>query len=184
MILPGQRCTVRVWRMNDAESLVRHANNPNVARQLRDRFPHPYTRKDAQAFLKFARAAERPTNFAIEVDGEAVGGVGFVPGDDVERFSAEIGYWLGETYWGRGITTEALTLVTEYAFRSMNLLRIFALPFADNIGSARVLEKAGYEKEGILRASSVKYGQPRDQAIYARVNPAWRGASATAEIQV
>lgn len=177
MRLEGRRCTVRVWQPGDAGALVRHANNPNIAKQLRDRFPHPYTRKDAQGFLTFARSAEPPMNLAIDVAGEAVGGIGFVPGGDVERYSAEIGYWLSETYWGRGIATEALTLVTGYAFASMNMLRVFALPFADNIASARVLEKAGYVKEGVLRASSVKYGQPRDQAIYAKVNPDWRSAT-------
>ena len=92
----------------------------------------------------------------------------------IERFSAEIGYWLGEVHWGRGIVTEALTLVTEDVFRRRNLLRLFALPFADNVGSTRVLEKAGYLREGILRSSAVKFGKPRDQAIYARINAAWR----------
>jgi [ribosomal protein S5]-alanine N-acetyltransferase len=161
--------------MADAEAVVRHANNANVARQLRDRFPHPYTRADAQGFLKAAVSAADPSNLAIEVDGEAVGAVGYVIGTDVERYSAEIGYWLGEPYWGRGIATEALMLVTEHVFASANLLRLFALPFADNAGSIRVLEKAGYVREAILRSSSVKFGQPRDQALYARLNPSWRG---------
>ena len=94
-------------------------------------------------------------------------------GTDVERFSAEIGYWLGQQYWGRGIVTEALKLVTEYAFQTQNLLRLFALPFANNTGSIRVLEKAGYEREGLLRRSSVKFGEPRDQLLYSRINPSW-----------
>ncbi|HEX6976110.1 MAG TPA: GNAT family protein [Vicinamibacterales bacterium] len=171
--LTGQRCTLRPWRMDDAESLVRHANNINVACQLRDRFPHPYTRTAALAFLRFAASTERPTNLAIEVDGEAAGGVGYVPGTDVERYSAEVGYWLGEALWGRGITTEALRLLTRHCFESEHLLRCFALPFANNVGSIRVLEKAGYTLEGIMRSSSVKAGLPRDQALYARVNEAW-----------
>lgn len=171
--LIGQRCTVRLWQASDADALVRHANNINVAKQLRDRFPHPYTRAHAVAFLRHAAEAEPQTNLAIEVEGEAAGGIGFVRGSDVERFSAEIGYWLGERFWGRGIVTEALTLVTGYAFRC-SLLRLFALPFADNVASARVLEKAGYLLEGTLRSSSVKYGAPRDQAIYARINDAWK----------
>jgi RimJ/RimL family protein N-acetyltransferase len=161
--------------MTDADALVRHANNTNVARQLRDRFPHPYTRANAQAFLKAAVSASDASNLAIEVDGEAIGAVGYVIGTDVERYSAEIGYWLGESYWGRGIVTEALILVTEHVFASANLLRLFALPFADNAGSIRVLEKAGYIREAILRSSSVKFGQPRDQALYARLNADWRG---------
>lgn len=153
---------------------MRHANNINVAKQLRDRFPHPYTPADAVSFLRQVVSAERQTNFAIEVDGDAAGAIGFVAGTDVERFSAEIGYWLGEQYWGRGIVTEALTLVTAHAFRSFNLLRLFALPFADNGASARVLEKAGYAREGTLKSSAVKYGVPRDQFIYARINESWR----------
>jgi ribosomal-protein-alanine N-acetyltransferase len=173
--LRGTRCSVRPWRKTDAASLVQHANNLNVARNLRDRFPHPYTASDAKYFLKHATASEDLTNLAIDVGGTAVGAVGYVPGHDVERFSAEIGYWLGEEFWGRGITTEALTLVTAHAFSELNFLRLFALPFADNPASARVLEKAGYSREGLLQSSSVKYGVPKDQWLYARINPSWRG---------
>ena len=123
--------------------------------------------------MKHAIAANDPSNLAIEVDGIAVGAIGYVPGRDVERYSAEIGYWLGESHWGKGIVTEAVRLVTEHAFVQMGFLRLFALPFADNVGSVRVLEKAGYEREGLLRASSVKFGQPKDQYMYARINPDW-----------
>lgn len=161
--------------MADADAVVRHANNVNVARQLRDRFPHPYSRANAQAFLKGAMSVMDSSNLAIDVGGEAAGAIGYVAGTDVERYSAEIGYWLGEAHWGRGITTEALVLVTEHLFASANLLRLFALPFAENLGSIRVLEKAGFVREAILKSSSVKYGTPRDQALYARVNPNWRG---------
>ncbi len=157
--------------MADAEALVRHANNINVARQLRDRFPHPYSRANAHAFLKAATS----DNLAIEVNSEAAGAIGHVAGTDVERYSAEIGYWLGEEHWGRGVATEALVLVTEHLFTTSNILRLFALPFADNMGSIRVLEKAGYVREAILRSGSVKYGKPRDQALYVKVNPAWSG---------
>ena len=173
LTLEGIRCTVRAWRKSDAESLVTHADNIRVAKYLRDRFPHPYTKQDARAFLKHAAAADDPTNLAIEVDGAAVGAVGYVRGRDVERFSAEIGYWLGEALWGRGIATEAVALVTAHAFADLKILRMFALPFADNPASVRVLEKAGYAREGLLRASSVKFGEPKDQLVYARINPTW-----------
>jgi RimJ/RimL family protein N-acetyltransferase len=163
--------------MTDADAVVRHANNVNVARQLRDRFPHPYSRANAQAFLKAAVSGSDPSNLAIEVEGEAAGAIGYVAGSDVERYSAEIGYWLGEAHWGRGIATEALVMVTEHVFTAANVLRLFAVPFADNRGSMRVLEKAGFVREAILRSSSVKFGVPRDQALYARVNPNWRGAT-------
>jgi RimJ/RimL family protein N-acetyltransferase len=171
--LRGELCTLRRWRTSDATALVRHANNLNVARHLRDRFPHPYTWRDAQAFLAGASAEEPQTNCAIEVAGEASGGLGFVPGSDVERYSAEVGYWLGESCWGRGIVTEALVLFTRHAFAELGLLRLFALPLADNVASIRVLEKAGFNAEGILRSSCVKFGQPRDQVIYAIVNDRW-----------
>lgn len=174
MTLHGKYCLVRPWHPRDADSLARHANNKAIAQHLRDRFPHPYTRADAIGFIKHAIASPEVAFLAIDVGGEAVGGIGFVPGSDVERFSAEIGYWLGEAYWGRGIMSEALTMVTEQAFRERHLLRIYAVPFADNTASIRVLEKAGYVREGIMRASSVKYGVPRDQAMYARINPDWR----------
>jgi RimJ/RimL family protein N-acetyltransferase len=172
--LTGDRCTVRPWKLSDAKTIARHANNVNVARQLRDRFPHPYTVGDARTFIESVMTAHPITTFAIEVGGEAVGGIGFSPGTDVERFSAEIGYWLGEAFWGRGIAADALKLVSEYAFRDCGMLRLYALPFADNQQSMRVLEKAGYVKEATLRASSVKSGMPRDQALYALINTSWR----------
>ena len=159
---------------DDLEALVQHADNINIARQLRDRFPHPYTRSNAIAFLKHATTTDPVSSLAIEVGGQAVGGIGYVAGSDVERYTAEVGYWLSEKYWGRGIVTEALVLVTKYVFDERNILRLFAVPFADNIGSTRVLEKAGYVCEGIMRSSSVKYGQPRDQAMYGRVNADWK----------
>lgn len=174
MQLTGHLSIVRPWRMSDAASLVTHADNLNVARHLRDRFPHPYTPADARRFLETIILARPITTFAIDVAGEAVGGIGFSAGADVERFSAEIGYWLAEPFWGRGIAADALRLTSDYAFATCNVLRLFALPFADNTRSIRVLEKAGYTCEGILRASSVKFGEPRDQAIYALVNDRWR----------
>jgi len=174
----GRLCTVRSWRPSDAAALVKYADNPNVARHLRDRFPHPYTARDARAFLKTIAGAAEPNVFAIDVNGEAAGGIGISPGADVERFSAEIGYWLGEPFWGRGITVEAVLIVSQYAFETRNMLRLFALPFADNRRSIRVLEKAGYSREGTLRSSSVKGGVVRDQALYALVNTAWAAGRA------
>ena len=173
MQLTGERCIVRPWRSSDVRPLARHANSARIAKQLRDRFPHPYTIGDARTFIESVQHAHPITTFAIAVDDEPIGGIGFSPGTDVERYSAEIGYWIGEAYWGRGITAEAVRLVSEYAFRECGLLRLYALPFADNLQSMRVLEKAGYEKEAVLRASSVKFGKPRDQAIYALINPHW-----------
>jgi len=174
MQLTGSRCSVRPWRTADAASLVTYANNANIARNLRDRFPHPYTLRDAKAFIHSTASARPHVSFAIAVDGEAVGGVGISPGSDVERFSAEIGYWLGEPFWGRGIAAEAVQLVSAYAFDACGLLRLFALPFVDNAQSTRVLDKAGYTREATLRSSAVKNGAVRDQALYVLVNPNWK----------
>jgi [ribosomal protein S5]-alanine N-acetyltransferase len=173
MQLTGSLCTLRPWLAADADALAKYANNSNIARNLRDRFPHPYTLRDAKAFIRSCATVRPHVSFAIVVDGEAAGGIGISPGGDVERFSAEIGYWLGEPFWGRGITVEAVTLMSAYAFGSRRLLRLFALPFADNLRSTRVLEKAGYTREAILRSSAVKDGAARDQALYALINERW-----------
>jgi RimJ/RimL family protein N-acetyltransferase len=116
MRIEGETCRIRSWRVGDEAALARHANSRAVWLNLRDRFPHPYTLGDAEAWVSFAPAQEAETNFAIEVDGEAVRGVGFVLREDVERCSAEIGYWLGEAVWGRGIATAAVRAATAYAF--------------------------------------------------------------------
>jgi ribosomal-protein-alanine N-acetyltransferase len=180
-MLNGQRCVLRRWRARDLASLVLHADNINVSRYLRDRFPYPYTRKDARAFLAMAAGSGGDdTRLAIDVDGEAVGGIGVIVGTDVERFSAEVGYWLGEPFWGRGIGTEALAMFSEDVFGRLNLLRLFAVASAANVASARVLDKAGYQKEAVMRCAAVKFGVPNDQLLFARINPHWRGAEITA----
>ena len=170
MRLSLKSCTIRDWALADAESLVRHANNRNIWIHLRDRFPHPYHDSHARQFLE-RMTQQNFSVWAIEVDGEAAGGIGLEPLTDVERVSAEIGYWLGEQHWNRGIMTEALRAVTAAAFDRYGLLRIFALPFADNPGSIRVLEKAGYVVEGRLRQSAIKDGVVRDQVLFATYRP-------------
>ncbi len=160
-------CIVRSWTADDLGSLVEYADNRKIWLNLRDRFPHPYTRRDGREFIQLARSQRPETMFAIEVDGEAAGGIGFVPHTDVERVSAEIGYWLGEPFWGRGIVTEALVTITRYAIETHHLTRIYALPYARNAASCRVLEKAGYVLEGRLRRSAIKDGEIIDQMQYA-----------------
>jgi ribosomal-protein-alanine N-acetyltransferase len=159
--------TVRQWRLSDAPTLTRHANNPRVARNLRDAFPHPYTIVDAHRFLEAVAAQNPETFFCIAVDDEPVGGIGFTLHDDVERYSAEIGYWLSERHWGRGIVSEALAAVTRYAMDTHELHRVYAAPYAWNVASARVLQKAGYVFEGRLRCSAFKEGRLVDQLLYA-----------------
>jgi RimJ/RimL family protein N-acetyltransferase len=159
-------CAVRSWRPDDLSSLVANADNRNIWLNLRDRFPHPYTRRAGREFIRLAMGQRPETMFAIDVGGEAVGGIGFTVLTDVERVSAEIGYWLGEPFWGRGIVTEALVAVTQYAMDSCRLTRIYALPFASNTASCRVLEKAGYTLEARLRRSAIKDGHVVDQLQY------------------
>ena len=169
MELDCGHCKVRSWRLEDLESLVYHANNRNVWLNLRDRFPHPYTVEEAKKWLSHAAAAAPEVDFAIEYNGEAVGGIGFILGKDVERHSAEVGYWLGESLWGQGIVTAVLQKATLFAFSKFNLWRVFAVPFSDNLGSIRVLEKAGFMREGVMCCSAVKDGQVKDQFLYAFV---------------
>lgn len=161
------RCVLRPWRTGDEPSLVAHANSRDVWLNLRDTFPHPYTRADAEAWVELASNQAQPTDLAIEVDSEAAGGVGLTLHDDVERVSAEIGYWLGQRFWNRGIATAAVRAVTEYGFEQFSLTRIYALPYAANVASHRVLEKAGYVREGLLRRSAIKDGIVLDQVLFA-----------------
>ena len=167
MLLRLTSCDVRSWETSDVESLAHHANNRKIWINLRDAFPHPYTKHHARDFIRAIRQRTPETTFAIVVEGEAVGSVGFVLHPDVERVSAEIGYWLAEPWWGRGITAEALVGVTRHAIEAHGLTRIYALPFAWNAASCRVLEKAGYVLEARLRRSAIKDGVITDQMQYA-----------------
>ncbi len=162
-------CEVRSWRTGDVDSIARHADNRKIWVNLRDAFPHPYEKRHARDFIRTMMNREPETNFPIVVDGEAVGGIGYVLHPDVERVSAEIGYWLGEPFWGRGIVTDALKAVTRHAIRTHGLTRVFAVPFAWNAASCRVLEKAGFVLEARLRNSAIKDGKLTDQFQYAFV---------------
>ena len=160
---------VRSHRADDAASLARYANNRNVSRNLRDAFPFPYTLADAEQWLERTLRQSPETNFAMASPTEVIGGIGLTFGEDVYRRSAEIGYWLGEPFWGRGIATAALRAVTDYAFAQHDLVRVHAAVYEWNPASARVLEKAGYVLEGRLRKSVTKDGQTIDGLLYARI---------------
>lgn len=162
-------CTLRPWRPSDALAVSEHANNPAIGRNLRDGFPYPYTRDDAVRFIESARALQPLCRFAIVVQGEAIGSIGFVLHPNVERVSAEVGYWLGERFWGRGIMSDAVRAVTRYAIEHHGLTRVFAVPYEWNPASFRVLEKAGFVLEGRMRRSAIKDGQIIDQLLYAYV---------------
>jgi RimJ/RimL family protein N-acetyltransferase len=159
---------LRAWRPGDLESLVAHASHAEVSRGLADRFPYPYTGADGRAWL--ARAIdESDRSWAIEIDGAAVGGVSLHPGSDVHRHSAELGYWLGHRWWGRGIMTTVVTQFARVAMPAFRLHRLFSTVYANNPASARVLEKAGFEREGVQRSAIVKRDELLDLVVYARI---------------
>jgi [ribosomal protein S5]-alanine N-acetyltransferase len=167
MKLSGQLVTIRSWRQGDQDSLVSNANDREVWMNLRDVFPHPYTAEDADFWVRCAPSQQPEAAFAICENDVAVGGIGLKLLEDIERCSAELGYWIGRRYWGRGYTTDAVRTFTPFAMEHFRLARIFALPFASNSASARVLQKAGFRLEGRLRRSVIKGGEIRDQLIYA-----------------
>lgn len=162
-----QSFRVRSWRLGDAESIAEYANNRKIWLNLRDAFPSPYSIADAKEFITRALERDPETYFAIDINEEAVGSIGYVLHTDVERVSAEIGYWLGEPFWGQGIMTSALKAVTEYAIATHQLTRVYAAPFEWNKASCRVLEKAGYSFEGRMQKSAIKDDKVIDQFLYA-----------------
>ena len=168
MELTLKQCTIRPWRLDDADSLASHANNRKVWIALRDLFPHPYTMEDADTFLKSVINSQPTTLFCIEVNGDAVGGIGIRIGADVHRQTAELGYWLSQEFWGRSIMSEAVAAFTDFCFENFQLRRIYAEPFANNPASARVLEKAGFAFEGRLKNNVLKEGKLLDSLLYAR----------------
>jgi len=168
MPLVLERCAIRNWRMDDGTPLAQHANNRKIWLGLRDLFPHPYTIDHANEFLRRALVAEPATSFCIDIDGLAVGGIGIRIGEDVHRYTAELGYWLSEDFWGHGITSEAVPAFTNYCFENFPLQRIYAEPYANNPASARVLEKAGFVLEGRLKNNVFKDEQILDSLLYAK----------------
>ncbi len=165
MLIPTSFGGIRSWNSADADALVKYANNRNIWLNLRDAFPHPYTYVSAEAFLEMVSRQSPTTFFAMATREEAIGGMGISINKDVHRLTAELGYWLGEPYWGKGWMTEAVTKFTEWAFEHFDLRRIFAEPYATNISSCRVLEKAGFVLEGRMRSSVIKDGQILDQFL-------------------
>lgn len=162
---------IRPFTDDDVESLVEYANNPRVAENLEDRFPHPYTRADAETWLANLAEQDPLTHFAIALGDEAVGSVGMNLRQDVYFRTGEIGYWLAEPFWGKGIVTAAVRALCEWAFASFDLVRLQARVFDTNPGSRMVLEKAGFTYEGRLRQAATKKGRTMDLHIYALLRP-------------
>jgi RimJ/RimL family protein N-acetyltransferase len=160
---------LRLWKAEDAGVLVKYANNRNIAMNMRDGFSYPYTAENARKFLEAACLKTPPTFYAIATPDEAIGGIGATINSDVHRLSAELGYWLAEPWWGKGIMTEAVVKFTDYIFERFGLMRIYAEPFATNTASCRVLKKAGFVLEGRIKKNVIKDGQILDQFLYAKI---------------
>ena len=160
---------LRPWRLSDAADAARYADNPRVAENLRDIFPSPYTLADAESFIRMCIRNEGAGELcrAIAVDGTAAGGISVTAGSDVYRRDGELGYWLGEPFWGRGTMTGAVRQICREAFGRLDIVRIHAAVYARNGASCRVLEKAGFTREGILRQSVYKNGEVLDACLYA-----------------
>lgn len=167
--IPTSYGEIRRWGRHDMDALVKYANNRKVWLNLRDAFTHPYTAASADTFLTLVERQNPTTFFAIATRQEAIGGIGISLNHDVHRLTAEMGYWLAEPYWGKGIMTETVARFTDHAFERFQLVRIYAEPYANNSASCRVLEKAGYVLEGRLRSSVIKDGRILDQFLYAQV---------------
>jgi RimJ/RimL family protein N-acetyltransferase len=159
---------LRNWTDDDIPALVKYANNAKIWLNVRDIFPHPYTESDAKQWIKLAGTSP-VTNFAIASQVEAIGGIGFTLQSDIYKRSAEIGYWIGEPHWGKGIATLALGSIVQYAFANYDLTRLYATVFESNSASARVLEKNGFKLEARLIKSITKNGHTMDALLYALI---------------
>jgi len=175
MLLTVGEFQIRELAELDVVSITRYADNPRIAGVLRDLFPHPYFEKDARDFIARTKAETPPKAFAIAQTAEAFGVIGYIPGQDVYRFSAELGYWIGEPFWGRGIMTGVLQVFSEYLFDTFEFNRLFACIFSSNPASGRVLEKAGFTREAIIKAHVVKNGELLDEHVYSRLRPGLLG---------
>lgn len=166
---PRRRIVVREWHRDDADALVAYANFPEITRFTRDRFPYPYTKADAETFLGGGVLGPSTRAQAIEVDGHAMGGIGFTRGEDVERISAEIGYWLTPSLWRQGILSAVLDIYVPAIIESQGLHRICACVYAPNIASQALLQRSGFQREGVLRQAAIKNGELMDIVVYGRL---------------
>jgi len=161
-------CKIRKWELSDAADLAMAVSNKKIQNNLRDGLPYPYTEQDGADFISAMLSADENETFAfaITVDDKAVGSIGVFRQGNIHRLTAELGYYLAEEYWGRGIMTEAVRQICQYVFEKSDIIRIYAEPFAYNAASCRVLEKAGFQYEGTLRNNAVKNGKIIDMKMY------------------
>lgn len=158
--------TLRPWNINDLDALVEYGNNFNIAKYMRNLFPHPYTVEAGVKFLEMVSKNDPQKVFAIEINGKASGGIGVFPQDDIMRKNAELGYWLAEPFWGKGIITKAIKEMVDYGFKTFDITRIYAIPFGTNKASQKALEKAGFKLEARFEKTIYKNGEFLDELIY------------------
>lgn len=164
-------CTIREWKMEDASDLAEMLSNKDILDNLRDGIPYPYTVKDAEEYITLMIRADKTKTyaFAITANNKLVGSIGVFRGNNIHFRTAEMGYYLGEAYWGKGIGTNAVRLTCNYIFENTDIIRIYAEPFAYNTASCSVLEKAGFQFEGLLRSNAVKNGKVIDMKMYSLI---------------
>lgn len=165
---------LRPWTDNDLPSLVKHADNFKIARMLTNQFPHPYSEEAGKSFLKNTRAFHPPRILAIDVNGEAVGAIGLHAQTDIQCKNAEMGYWLSEEYWGKGIMSRAIPKMVDYGFKNLDVDRIYARPFGHNVGSQKALEKAGFQLEAKFEKTLFKNNEYVDELYYGLRKENWR----------
>lgn len=160
--------TLRSWRLTDLETLVKYANNPHITNNLSNSFPYPYTHESGEKFINMVLSIGEPQRiFAIALNDEIIGSIGLHPQSDIMIRNMELGYWVAEPFWGRGIATAAIPQMVDYCFRTFEVTRIFARVFGSNIGSQRVLEKADFLLEAKFTGTIYKNGRTEDELIYA-----------------
>ena len=164
-------CKIRRWELSDARDLATAISNKKIQDNLRDGLPYPYTEKDGKEFISTMLAANENDTFAfaITVNGKVIGSIGAFRQTNIHNKTAELGYYIAEEYWGKGIMTEAVKQLCDYVFSHTDIIRIYAEPFSYNIGSCRVLEKAGFQYEGTLRSNALKNGNVLDMKMYSKL---------------
>ena len=164
-------CKIRRWELSDARDLAAALSNKKIQDNLRDGLPYPYTEYDGKEFISAMLSANENDTFAfaITVNGKAIGSIGAFRQSNIHNKTAELGYYIAENYWGKGIMTEAVKQLCDYVFSHTDIIRIYAEPFAYNIGSCRVLEKAGFQYEGTLRSNALKNGNVLDMKMYSKL---------------
>lgn len=168
--MDNPRIILRPLQLADKSVLASLANNKNVSDKLRDYFPHPYSEQDAESFINLTKNESPQQSFGIVYNGQLCGVIGLIIQRDVYRLSGEVGYWIGEPFWGKGIATAAVQQITDYGFDKLNLTRVFAGVFEFNTASMRVLEKNGFENEAVFKQAVFKNGKIWNEHRYCKIN--------------